>query len=347
MTYHDFDKLKEIKILDVLKKLGIEVRKGRKALCFMHDDHQPSLYIYKDDNSWYCYTCGKGGGVIDLVKEYFDYDTDKACKWLEVEFDIVPKPRDWTWGQKKQKPIPDKEESDKIEVESEILEWIISNTIISNQARRFLEDERKIKRDIYENLNVKSIDNVPELIKKLKAKFGLERLANNNILLNGKREYSLTWDAPCLLFPFYNVEGKLVNIQSRYIGKSQDGYPPRFRFIKDTKTSIFNARRLSELDRFAPVLVTEGVTDCLAALSGGLNAIAIPGAAAFKNEYIDILKEFTLFICPDRDEAGSRLLKDMKEKMKTVYCNVRELKLDDDSKDIGEYYAKHERLRFG
>ena len=100
MAIHDFDKLKEISVSDVLEKLDIQVVRGRKALCFMHDDHKPSLTIYKDSNSWFCYTCNKGGNVIDLVEEYFHYDTDKACKWLEVEFNIAPKPVGWKWSKK-------------------------------------------------------------------------------------------------------------------------------------------------------------------------------------------------------------------------------------------------------
>lgn len=347
MVYHDFDKLKKINIIDVLKKLDVDVYKERKTLCFMHDDHQPSLYIYKNDNSWYCYTCGKGGGVIDLVKDYFNYDTDKACRWLEVEFNIAPKPQGWSWEKKKHLHQHVDSNDGKIKVDSDILEWIIAHTDVSTKARHFLEEERKIKKEVYEGLNIKSIDNVPKLINQMLSDIGEERLTKNHILSKGKYDYFLTWDAPCLLFPYYDIDGKLINIQSRYLNRIEGDYPPRFRFIKDSKTSIYNAQLLSNLNRFDPLLVTEGVTDCLAALSAGINAIAIPGAMAFKSEYVDLLKEYTLFICPDHDSAGNKLLLDMKEKMRTVYNVVRELKLDDYSKDIGEYYAKHECLRFG
>ena len=46
MAYHDFEKIKAIQIKDVLEKLDISVVKGRRALCFMHDDHNPSLTFF-------------------------------------------------------------------------------------------------------------------------------------------------------------------------------------------------------------------------------------------------------------------------------------------------------------
>lgn len=63
MAYHDFEKLSSIPISDVCGKLGIQVVRGKLARCFMHDDHKPSMAIYKDTNSWYCFTCGVGGAA--------------------------------------------------------------------------------------------------------------------------------------------------------------------------------------------------------------------------------------------------------------------------------------------
>lgn len=347
MAYHDFEKIKAIQIKEVLEKLDISVVKERRALCFMHDDHRPSLTIYKDTNSWFCYTCNKGGDVIKLVEEYFQCDREQACKWLEVEFNVLPKPRGWKW---KKKALPtktkDKDEG-KIEVDSEILEWIIENTWNTPQAIHFLEDERKIKKDVYEKLNIRSLDNAAETVQQLLAHFEAKRLLENHIISEGKYGYKLTWDVPCLLFPFYDIDGKLVNIQSRYLNPIVGEYPQRFKFIKDSKTTLYNVSLLKELTIGDSVLVTEGVTDALAALSFGINAVAVAGASAFKDEYVDLLCDFRVFICPDDDKAGKGLLEDMKKKMRKRLAVVRELHLEEGKKDIGDYYAAHEKIRFG
>ena len=347
MAYHNYEKLSSIPIAEVCHKLDIQVVRGKRARCFMHDDHKPSMAIYKDTNSWYCFTCGVGGGVIDLVAKYLKKDRDEACNWLEVEYNMKPKPYGWKW-EKRAKPgsIPKQEES-KIIVESELLEWVIDHTTLTEKAHRFLGDERKIKPEVYQRLNIRALDNANVFMRQLLQTFGKGRLMANHLITEGRYGYHLTWDCPCLLFPYYDETGKLVNIQSRYLNEITGDYPQRFRFIKDSETYLFNAQLLSQLERQTPLLVTEGVTDCLAALSAGVKAVAVPGASAFKLKYVDLLKDFTLFICPDKDKSGYNLLLDMKNKMSQKCCEVRELCLADGSKDIGEYYSKHEELRFG
>lgn len=347
MAYHDFNRLTNIPIMDVLSKMEIQIVRGKRAICFMHDDHNPSMAIYKDTNSWYCFTCGVGGGVIDLVAKYLKRDKDEACNWLEVEYNLKPKPYGWKW-EKRAKPIlTHKQEEYKISVESKLLEWVIDHTTLTEKAHRFLDGERKIKLEVYQRLNIRALDNADVFMHQLLQTFGKERLIANHLISEGRYGCYLTWDCPCLLFPYYDETGKLVNIQSRYLDDIIDDYPQRFRFIKDSETYLFNAQLLPQLERQTPLLVTEGVTDCLAALSAGVHAVAVPGASAFKQRYVDLLKNFTLFICPDKDKPGYKLLTEMKNKMSQRCCEVRELCIDDGSKDIGEYYAKHEGLRFG
>ena len=348
MAYHDFEKINAIQITDVCKKLNITLVRGRRALCFMHEDHHPSLTIYKDTNSWFCYTCNKGGGVIDLVKDYFKYDTEKACKWLEVEFNITPKPEGWKWKKVNRTKTTYDKETGKIEVDTDILEWIIAHITLTPMALGFLEKERKIKKEVYEKMKVRSLDNATEITQMLLSQFGAKRLLDNHIISVGKYGYNLTWNAPCLLFPFYDQTGKLINIQSRYLKPGDGKYPPRFRFIKDSKTSLYNVSVLNDLSEGSAVLLTEGVTDALAAMSAGIdNTVAVTGVSAFKDEYVDMLCNFTVFICPDNDKPGRSLLKEIREKMSKRLTVVKELQLADGSKDLGDYYATHEELRFG
>ena len=82
------DKLNELPILSVASKLGINVNK-KMALCFIHDDYHPSLHFNTGKNTWKCYVCNKGGGVINLVMEKLEIGFVDACKWLADEFTII------------------------------------------------------------------------------------------------------------------------------------------------------------------------------------------------------------------------------------------------------------------
>ena len=45
-------------------RTGIELRSGdRYYLCPFHDDHHPSLHIDSERCRWYCFGCGRGGGI--------------------------------------------------------------------------------------------------------------------------------------------------------------------------------------------------------------------------------------------------------------------------------------------
>src|SRR4051812_39029096 len=40
-----------------------------KALCPFHDDHNPSLELSAERQSYKCWSCGAGGDIFDFVKE--------------------------------------------------------------------------------------------------------------------------------------------------------------------------------------------------------------------------------------------------------------------------------------
>lgn len=88
ISNYTIDVLNTLSCENVAKKLGVEVIKHR-ALCFMHDDHHPSLYFFgKNREKWWCFVCNKGGKAINLVMEYANIGFLEACQWLGVQFNI-------------------------------------------------------------------------------------------------------------------------------------------------------------------------------------------------------------------------------------------------------------------
>jgi hypothetical protein len=43
--------------------------KRRKALCLWHKEVEPSLHYYPATNSVYCFSCGRHGDVIDVIRQ--------------------------------------------------------------------------------------------------------------------------------------------------------------------------------------------------------------------------------------------------------------------------------------
>lgn len=61
----------KISILDVAKKYGVEIKKG-KCICPFHADGSPSLVFYPKTNSWFCFGCRKGGDVISFIQNMME-----------------------------------------------------------------------------------------------------------------------------------------------------------------------------------------------------------------------------------------------------------------------------------
>jgi DNA primase len=53
-----------------------------KALCPFHDDHNPSLELNPDRQSYKCWSCGATGDVFDFVKEYERVEFPEALRML-------------------------------------------------------------------------------------------------------------------------------------------------------------------------------------------------------------------------------------------------------------------------
>ena len=75
---------------------------------------------------------------------------------------------------------------------------------------------------------------------------------------------------------------------------------------------------LKSTERFDKVYIAEGVTDCIAFLSEGKKAIALPGAGSFRPEYANFLRNKTLFMYIDNDEAGNTLFEKINKTLKKI-----------------------------
>lgn len=330
------EKLHAIDIEDVAQRLGIKVSK-HKAKCFMHDDHSPSLSFKPSKRMWKCFVCNKGGGTINLVMEYCKVSFIEACEWLCHQYGI------YFNGQRKNRGIPilkrytrNKELSTPFLFDREIGEWIINNANLTDAARNFLFGERKLKENVIRNINIKAIDNAGDLKEALVKTFGLDRLVSSGFIkVSGSNAY-LRFFTPCLIFPYRDVKGDLVGIQTRFLGTRTDA--PRFQFLAGFKPDLFNGQIINSLKKGDSIVISEGVTDCLALLSAGYNAIAIPSASNLPLSALKMLIDFRLFMSVDRDTAGQCAYRDLQYNIIREGGALRRFEFPIEYKDYGEYY---------
>ena len=91
LSNQTLQRINGLQILDVADHLGIKYgSRGawRKALCFIHEDHTPSLGINPSTGKWKCFACNEGGNHIALVMKHEGITYPEACEWLCHEFHI-------------------------------------------------------------------------------------------------------------------------------------------------------------------------------------------------------------------------------------------------------------------
>lgn len=79
-----FDKAKSLNIHHVISTLTGVTEFKYNISCPFHKDKGPSMKVYED--SFYCFSCSKGGSVVDFVMYNNDLDFKKAIEFLYNNF---------------------------------------------------------------------------------------------------------------------------------------------------------------------------------------------------------------------------------------------------------------------
>lgn len=352
----DIQKLRELDILQVADLLGMGLR-NKRALCIHHDDHHPSLAFNVKKNTCHCYSCGFSADTIALVRERLNLGFSEACHWLADHFDVYIGDEKYGNSARYTEKSADKKlltASDRrmaslrahfaethvshghvasSSVDVEFYQQMFRQMHLSESGQRFLFEDRLLSP---EALKVCQIVSTEQSVCMARVGCGV-------------------FDGPSLIFPYFDQEGRLVSVQSRYLGKKRpessfdmnkasldEAKPkeiPRFKFAPGSHRMIYGLDRLKDYPPDEPLLITEGPSDCWTALTLGIHAIAIPSATLFDRRFQGLLAGRNLHIFPDQDEAGLSLYFELKKALPSLVYH----QLPEGCKDLSEYYLKLRR----
>ena len=353
---YNIQKLRELDILQVADLLGMGLR-NKRALCIHHDDHHPSLAFNVKKNTCHCYSCGFSADTIGLVRERLNLGFSEACRWLADHFDVYIADEKYGNSARYADKCADKKvltASDRrlaslrahfaethvshgyvapSSVDVEFYQQMFRQMHLSESGRRFLFEERLLSS---EALKVCQIVSTEQSVCMARVGRGV-------------------FDGPSLIFPYFDQEGRLVSVQSRYLGKPKSESSsdmdkvsfdevkpkeiPRFKFAPGSHRMIYGLDRLKDYPPDEPLLITEGPSDCWTALTLGIHAIAIPSATLFDRRFQGLLAGRNLHIFPDQDEAGLSLYFELKKALPSLVYH----QLPEGCKDLREYYLKLRR----
>ena len=309
MEKFELQMLRDLPIEGVAERMGMEVTR-HMALCPFHDDHHPSLSFSVRKNSYRCFVCDAHGGTIDLVMRYLHKDFREACSWLSNGTVLSGFPAE--------KSTPSSVPADSVgrktahvPFDASKYEKFFDHPYLSSAAKTFLFDQRRLD---------------PRVVRWCR-------------LTSWRDRNGTDW----LQIPYYDRDGRLVGIQNRNL---QKGAQPRFRFPQGSECGIYNMPVLNRLHEGEPLYITEGASDCWAALSAGHKAIAIPSATLLKPKDVRLLEslnrelETPFHMAPDRDEPGERLFLQLQQ----LLPNLHHHQLPPTCKDFSDYYLQTQSL---
>lgn len=332
------NKLDALNCEEVAKSLGISVNK-HKALCFVHDDHHPSLGFYGENRSrWHCFVCGASGNAISFVEHCSNLNFVDSCQWLCQQYSIPME------GQKVKKvisrPIIRKHrqsEMPKRPFDAEVAQWLTDNLSLGDTARHFLFIQRHFSPGVITTQKIRSVENKEKVLTIMLKAFGEKRLVEGGfVTVTNNRPY-LRFFTPCLMIPYFDKNNNITGLQTRYLGDNQEA--PRFQFLSKEKTRLYNMPILNGISSSDEVYISEGITDCLALLSAGKKAVAIPSATNLPELDLMDLCSFNLSMYPDNDDAGRKAFNSLRTFFINQYTILARKQLPATCKDYCDYFV--------
>lgn len=372
---YNIQKLRELDILQVADLLGMGLR-NKRALCIHHDDHHPSLAFNVKKNTCHCYSCGFSADTIGLVRERLNLGFSEACHWLADHFDVYIGDDRYRNSARNAEKSADKKVLTASDRRMASLRAHFAETHVSHghlaETSSSGEKIGRCQSSAYVAPSSVDVEFYQQMFRQMHLSESGQRFLFEERLLSPEAlkvcqivstEQSVcmarvgrgVFDGPSLIFPYFDQDGRLVSVQSRYLGKkmvessfdmdkvSPDGAKPkeipRFKFAPGSHRMIYGLDRLKDYPPGEPLLITEGPSDCWTALTLGFHAIAIPSATLFDRRFQGLLSGRNLHVFPDQDEAGLSLYFELKKALPSLVYH----QLPEGCKDLSEYYLKLRR----
>jgi 5S rRNA maturation endonuclease (ribonuclease M5) len=296
----------EERIMQVLQSLGCENIKHRGSAELMAscpvaawthsdgDDKHPSFSINydKDENPFFCFACGfRGNGVKSLVRRYVQISGQAVGNDL-------------------------KEFTRKVDKLFEV-----------DRIPEFLHEINFKKPEQISGVNFE------EVFKEYEGKlprYALDRGLGKTICkyfnLGFAKQGGFEGDVPRLVFPIYDIEGKLVGLSGRKV--REDNELPKYYFWKGFRKSgyLYGENKIAEWSsqlKKCNLLICEGFFDVVSLFQNGFLSLGLMGSKASNEQVEKIIKllpqDGMVYLMLDADKAGkegkdhlSRILKEKK-----------------------------------
>jgi len=288
-----------------------------KALCPFHDDHNPSLELNPERQSYKCWSCGAGGDVFDFVQAYDRVEFPEALRMLAERAGIaleMPSVETAHGGATKSDLL-----ATNAWAEQEFVEALKS----APEALGYLE-KRGISSEVAERFRLGYAPEVRDWLTSRARKHGytISLLERSGLVVAPVDPPGPARDRfrGRLIFPIHDLRGRTVGFGGRILPSVEDRLAGAgksvAKYLNSPETAVFQKRRIlyaADLARATArtsgrVAVVEGYTDVIAAHQAGLTNFVGTLGTALGDEHVASLRQLAdqVVLVFDGDEAGQK-----------------------------------------
>ncbi|MDW2906289.1 DNA primase [Mesomycoplasma ovipneumoniae] len=288
--------------------------KGRNTfvgLCPFHEDTNPSLSVSISKQIFKCFSCQKGGNIVNFVMLWKNLNFFQAIEYLNKEYNLNLKLANNLAPEKVYSQI---ELQALRAFENSVSLYLLELLTIISKAKK--SPKNRLELEIYNFINSRGLSR--EIIEKFKIGFAPSsflkpRLVDSKLFDEETlKDYSLLnqqgfdFFQNRIVFPIENLEGKVVGFSGRCLPntKCEPKYlnSPSSKLF--SKSEIFYNYKNAIADNPKEIFITEGFFDVIAFYKVNIkNVIALMGTSLTK-KHCELLNNFTVVIALDGDRAG-------------------------------------------
>ncbi|MEI8310474.1 MAG: DNA primase [Verrucomicrobiota bacterium] len=294
-----------------LKRAGTALR----ALCPFHREKSPSFHVNPARQSYHCFGCGAGGGVLRFVMDYEHIDFPSAVRKLAQRAGVPIIEEAGGGDDDKQRGLKQR----LLALHVEAAGWFQQNLLKSQAgvvARDYLKS-RGINGEIARSWQLGyAPDSWDALLVFLRErKFSKEEIFRSG--LASSKEEGDTENLYCrfrdrVMFPIWNDYGEVVAFSGRVL----DPEAKAAKYVNSPETPLFTKGKVlyglnkskRDLIEKNAAIVCEGQLDLISAFEAGVRNVIAPQGTAFTGDQARLLRRFveTVLLCFDSDTAGQQ-----------------------------------------
>lgn len=300
---------------DIVRLIGESLSlqpKGREfvGLCPFHEDHNPSLRVNPERQSYKCWSCGAGGDCFKFVMEKDRLGFRETLEMLAERANLeIPK------SLRKSNTIDRDSKTRMYEAlawaENEFHQCLLTAPF-ADRARKYLADRKFTAETIRQFKLGYHPDNNEWLISRAGKKFSLELL--EAVKLVGRNDFGKYYDhfEDRVMFPICDERNRPVAFGGRILPDSRRNDPRKY--WNSPESPVFYKSKLvyalsearEAIKKTNTVVVMEGYTDCIMAHQCGVTNVVGTLGTALTETHVTALKRFAqkVVLVYDGDTPG-------------------------------------------